>query len=139
LNIYEDITALIRIKGKLSSPSLGVDDCGFGGLPVVFVHSLAGNASQWSAQLEHLREERRAVALDLFGHGNSELPKDGDFAIESMARDLEIAVNELGIERFVLVGHSSGGTVAIAYAGMQTEKVAGLLLADPSRHEEGSS
>jgi len=124
--------ALIRVKGKLSSPSLSVDDCGSGGLPVVFVHSLAGNASHWSAQLEHLREERRAVAFDLRGHGNSELPKDGDFAIESMAGDLETVVIELGIERFVLVGHSSGGTVAIAYASMQTEKVAGLLLADPS-------
>jgi pimeloyl-ACP methyl ester carboxylesterase len=49
-----------------------------------------------------------------------------------MAGDLETVANELGIERFVLVGHSSGGTVAIAYASTRPEKVAGLLLVDPA-------
>ena len=124
--------ALILIKGKMSSPILCIDDGGSGGLPVVFVHSLAGNARQWSAQLEHLRKERRAVALDIRGHGNSESPKDGNFAIESLASDIDAVADELGLQRFVLVGHSSGGTVAIAYAGSHQEKVAGLLLADPS-------
>jgi len=124
--------ALIRIRGKMSSPILCIDDGGSGGLPVVFVHSLAGNARHWSAQLEHLRKERRAVALDIRGHGNSKSPKDGDFAIESLANDIGAVADELGLKRFVLVGHSSGGTVAIAYAGSHPEKVAGLILADPS-------
>jgi len=124
--------ALIRIRGKTSSPTLCIDDSGSGGLPVVFVHSLAGNTRHWSAQLEHLRKERRAVAFDIRGHGNSEPPKDGDFAIESLASDIDVVANEIGLKRFVLVGHSSGGTVAIAYAGSHPEKVAGLLLADPA-------
>jgi pimeloyl-ACP methyl ester carboxylesterase len=124
--------ALIRIKDKISSPNLNVDEGGSGGLPVMFVHSLAGNTRHWSAQLEHLRKDRRAVALDIRGHGNSESPKDGNFAIESMASDIGAVADELGLQRFVLVGHSSGGTVAIAYAGSHQEKVAGLLLADPS-------
>jgi pimeloyl-ACP methyl ester carboxylesterase len=123
---------LIRIKGKMSSLSLCVDDGGSGGLPVIFVHSLAGNTSHWSAQLEHLRKERRAVALDIRGHGNSESPKDGNFAIESLANDIDVVADELGLKRFVLVGHSSGGTVAIAYASAHPKKVTGLLLADPS-------
>lgn len=124
--------AIIRIKGKMSSPSLNVDDGGSGGLPVIFIHSLAGNTSHWSAQLEHLRMVRRAVAFDLRGHGNSESPKDGDFKIESLASDIDVVADELGLKRFVLVGHSSGGTVAITYAGSHPEKVAGLFLADPS-------
>lgn len=123
---------LIRIKGKMSSLSLNVDDGGSGGLPVLFVHSLAGNVSHWSTQLEHLRKERRAVALDIRGHGHSESPKDGDYAIESLASDIEVVAGELGLKRFVLVGHSSGGTVSIAYAGSNPEKVVGLLLVDPS-------
>lgn len=124
--------AIILIKGKRSSPGLNVDDGGSGGLPVMFVHSLAGNNTHWSAQLDHLRKGRRAVAFDLRGHGNSESPKEGDFAIESLASDIEFVADELGLKRFVLVGHSSGGTVAIAYAGSHPEKVAGLLLADPA-------
>lgn len=123
---------MIRIKGKMGSPSLNVDDGGSGGLPVILVHSLAGNTSHWSAQLEHLRKERRAVALDIRGHGRSESPKDGGFTIESLASDIEVVADELGLKRFVLVGHSSGGTVSIAYAGSHPEKIAGLLLVDPS-------
>ncbi len=101
-------------------------------LPVVFLHSLAGNASQWSAQLEHLRPERRAVALEWRGHGRSGAPADGDYSGPAAAFDVEEAVGWLGLERFVLVGHSGGGLVALQYAADHPERVAGLLLADPS-------
>jgi pimeloyl-ACP methyl ester carboxylesterase len=102
-----------------------------GSLPVVLVHSLAGNSSQWSAQLEHLHRARRAVALDLRGHGRSEPPRNGDYSIAGMAGDIAAVADTLGLERFVLVGHSMGGGVALAYAGKYPERVAGLVLVDP--------
>jgi pimeloyl-ACP methyl ester carboxylesterase len=110
---------------------LAVDDGGRGGLPVVLVHSTAGSSAHWSRQLEHLRPSRRTVALDLRGHGSSEPPKDGDFSIGSTATDVHAVVDALRISRFVLVGHSLGGGVALAYAGAHPERVAGLLLLDP--------
>ncbi len=106
-------------------------DGGIGGLPVVFLHSLGGNATQWSAQLEHLRPGRRAVALDWRGHGRSGAPPDGEYSVSAAAADVEGAVERLGLERFVLVGHSGGGAVALDYAGTHPERVAGLLLVDP--------
>ncbi len=109
-----------------------VDDDRAGSVPVIFIHSLAGNTQQWSAQLEHIRKTRRAIALDLRGHGQSAVPANGDYAIEAMAQDIRKVVDQLGVERFVLVGHSMGGSVAGAYAGAHPEQVAGLLLADPS-------
>lgn len=117
-----------------SSPvqSLHADDGGTGDLPVVLLHSLAGNASQWSAQLEHLRPRRRAVALEWRGHGRSGVPAGGDYDVPAMAADVEAAVNRLGVERFVLVAHSGGAVVALEYAGDHPERVAGLLLVDPS-------
>jgi pimeloyl-ACP methyl ester carboxylesterase len=112
---------------------LYADDGGTGDrLPVVFLHSWAGNASQWSAQLEHLRPHQRAVALEWRGHGRSGSPADGDFSIPAIAADVQAAVDRLGIGRFVLVGHSAGGLVALQYAGDHPERVAGLLLADPA-------
>jgi pimeloyl-ACP methyl ester carboxylesterase len=101
------------------------------GLPVVLVHSLAGNTNHWAAQLEHLRPSRRAVAIDLRGHGQSDRPKNGDYSIAGMAGDIAAVVDTLGLQRFVLVGHSMGGGVALAYAGAHPEQVAGLLLVDP--------
>jgi pimeloyl-ACP methyl ester carboxylesterase len=109
-----------------------IDDGGNGSVPVVFIHSLAGNTQQWSAQLSHVRTTRRAVALDLRGHGQSLSPENGDYAIESMAQDIQTVVDQLGIEKFILVGHSMGGSVAGAYAGAYPQRVAGLLLVDPS-------
>lgn len=124
--------ALICIESSASSPSLCVDDGGSGGIPVLFVHSLAGNSGHWSRQLEHLRENRRAIAIDLRGHGKSEPARDGDYSIEAMANDIDSAARTLGLARFVLVGHSMGGSVSIEYAGKHPEMVEGLLLADPS-------
>lgn len=110
---------------------LHADDGGTGDpLGVVFLHSLAGNGSQWSGQLERQRPERRAVALDWRGHGQA--PAEGDFSISTLAADVDKAVNRLGIERFVLVGHSAGGLVALEYAGDHPGRVAGLLLVDPA-------
>jgi pimeloyl-ACP methyl ester carboxylesterase len=112
--------------------ALSIDDGGRGGLPVIFVHSLAGNTSQWSAQLEHLRTSRRAIALDLRGHGRSKPPADGDYAIKSLAADIDTIVGRIGLAEFVLVGHSMGGIVALAYADDHPARVAGILLVDPA-------
>jgi pimeloyl-ACP methyl ester carboxylesterase len=65
----EQPTSVKQVAGP--SGSLHVDDGGSGGIPVVFVHSFAGSTEHWSAQLAHLRKTRRAVALDLHGHGQS--------------------------------------------------------------------
>ncbi|MEM7343153.1 MAG: alpha/beta hydrolase [Chloroflexota bacterium] len=109
-----------------------VDDDGVGEVPVVFIHSLAGNTSQWATQLNHIRTTRRAIALDLRGHGQSAPPTNRDYAIKSMAQDIQTVVDQLSLEKFILVGHSMGGSVAGAYAGAYAERVAGLLLVDPS-------
>jgi pimeloyl-ACP methyl ester carboxylesterase len=119
----------VRVRGPAGI--LAVNDGGRDGLPVLLVHSLAGNSAQWSGQLEHLRPTRRAVALDLRGHGRSEPPKNGDYSMAGMAADIEAAVDTLGMGKFVLVGHSMGGGVALTYAGTHPDRVAGLLLVDP--------
>ena len=111
---------------------LSVDDGGTGGMPVIFVHSLAGNTSQWSAQLGHLRKSRRAIAIDLRGHGLSRPPEDGDYSIEALVRDIDTVVRQIGVSEFVLVGHSMGGIVSLAYAHAHPGRVAGILLADPA-------
>jgi hypothetical protein len=62
-------------------------DAKSGRLPVLLVHSLAGNGGQWALQLDHLRRRRRAVAIDLRGHGESDPADDGDYSIPGLAGD----------------------------------------------------
>jgi pimeloyl-ACP methyl ester carboxylesterase len=111
---------------------LHVDDGGTGGLPVVFVHSAAGTTAHWQAQLDHLRRTRRALAIDLRGHGRSAPPRDGDYRIASLADDLRVVLETLALPRVVLVGHSLGGVVCAAFAGAHPRRVAGLFLLDPA-------
>src|SRR5262249_36056474 len=82
-------------------------------LPIVFIPSLAGTLRQWSAQLPHVRRTRRAVALELRGHGRSEPPRDRDYSIESMAADVDAVLTALQIPRVIVAAHSMGGGVAL--------------------------
>jgi pimeloyl-ACP methyl ester carboxylesterase len=108
--------------------ALYVDDDGAGGIPVILLHSFGGDSSHWATTLDHLRHHRRALALDLRGHGKSGRPRDMDYSLGAFVRDLEFVVKELKLERFVLVGHSLGAAVANAYAGKHPKQVAGLVL-----------
>lgn len=116
----------LMIKG--AAGNIHVNDGGESGIPVVFVHSFLGDTYQWSGQVDHLRSYRRAVAFDLRGHGKSDAPVNNDYSVESFVKDIEAVVDHLKLDRFVLVGHSMGGSAAIAYAGKNPERVAGLLL-----------
>jgi pimeloyl-ACP methyl ester carboxylesterase len=118
-----------RIAGPAGA--LAIDDGGKGGLPVVLVHSLAGSSAHWAGVLEHLRASRRAVAINLRGHGQSEPAKNGDYSIAGTVGDIAAAADQLKLRRFILVGHSLGGGVALDYAGAHPDRVAGLLLLDP--------
>ncbi len=112
---------------------LRVDDGGSGiALPVVFVHGLAGDRTLWRAQLDHFRKTRRALAVDLHGHGESAQETGGDYTIPSYVADLSAVAERLALGPFVLVGHSLGAAVASGYAAARPDRVAGLVLADPS-------
>lgn len=112
---------------------LFVDDGGEGDEPpVLFIHSLGGSAHQWAYQLDHLRPGRRAVALELRGHGRSDDSKGGGYGIADYAVDVLTVADELGLDRFVLTGHSLGGLVALDVASRYPERVLGLVLVDPS-------
>ncbi|HZD70860.1 MAG TPA: alpha/beta hydrolase [Actinomycetes bacterium] len=102
---------------------------------VVLLHGLASNARIWDGVASGLLEAPQpgplVVALDLRGHGESEQP-GGGYDFPTVARDLEIALESLGIERPVLVGHSWGANVALHVAAAATGAAvpAGLALVD---------
>ena len=121
---------MVADSGIVTGPAgaLRVDDGGQGGVPVLFVHSFAGDSSHWEKQLAHLRPYRRALAFDLRGHGISDASPDGSYEVDNFADDIAAVADALGLERFYLVGHSLGGAAALVYAGRHPDRVAGLLL-----------
>lgn len=116
-----------RVQG--AAGVLFVDDGGAGGIPVVFTHSFGGSTEHWKNQLAHLRQTRRVVAFDFRGHGQSDMPDNQQaYTADQLAEDISAVADSLNLGRFVLVGHSMGGSASIAYAGAHPEHVAGLVL-----------
>ncbi|MEM7581826.1 MAG: alpha/beta fold hydrolase [Acidobacteriota bacterium] len=103
-----------------------------GATPVLFVHGLAGRAEHWAPQLAAVGPGVRAVAIDLPGHGHSDAADEIDATIPTMAATIAAVADNLGLRRFVLVGHSLGAAAALHYAGQQPGRVAGLMLVDPN-------
>src|SRR4051812_47072954 len=81
---------------------------------VVLIHGLTGDLSLWflSQTIQTLSATRRVTAYDLRGHGYSDAPPTG-YTSADYAGDLFSLMDELGIERATLVGHSFGGVIAL--------------------------
>ncbi len=126
---HQENVSQLLIKG--AAGKIFVDRGGSGGVPVIIVHSLTGNTTQWQAQLDHLRQQLLAIAFDMRGHGKSDPAQDHDYSLAAMAQDVAAVVDSLGMTKFILVGHSYGGGVIAMYAGQHPERVAGLLFVDP--------
>jgi pimeloyl-ACP methyl ester carboxylesterase len=72
---------------------------------------------------------RRLVALDQRSHGLSDAPPTG-YGLDVLAADASHAIRELGLDRPIVVGHSWGGTVALALGATPTVPVSGMALMD---------
>ena len=96
--------------------------------PVVFVHGLGGS---WQNFLENIpraaAEGRRVIALDLPGHGFSDMPED-DISISGYGRTVNALCDELDIGEVVLVGNSMGGFVGAETAIQFPDRVERLVL-----------
>lgn len=100
-------------------------------LPVVFVHGMVETANIWDTQQARVAHSRRAIALDVRGHGDSAAPEDGNYAPVSCAADVLAVLDRLGLDRVAIVGHSFGACIALATAATAPQRIAQLILVDP--------
>jgi len=97
---------------------------------VVLVHGLASTARLWAPVAAALAaEDVGTVAVDLRGHGDSDLPDHG-FDTPTAADDLARVVRGLATGPVVLAGQSWGGNVVLRLAAHHPDLVAGLALVD---------
>lgn len=111
---------------------LEVDDGGHGAPAVLFVHSLGGRSAFWKPLLHHVRRRHRGAAFDLRGHAGSEADAGATWTLDDFAGDVIAVADGLGFERFALVGHSFGATVALAAAAAAPDRVVKQVLLDPA-------
>src|SRR4051794_30315020 len=119
---------------------IGYDEAGEGGhTPIVFLHGVGSDKSGWRPQLEHFAPERRAIAFDYPGYGESDSAPEGT-SRDDYASTILAAMSERKIDRAHICGLSLGGVVAIAMNHAWPERIASLILADSfAEHPEGQA
>jgi 3-oxoadipate enol-lactonase len=101
---------------------------------VLFVHGIGYTRRKWEPQIEPVaRAGYRAVRFDLRGFGESETP-EGTYTMNDFLGDLVRVVEELGVERFHLVGHSLGGMIAQRYVLDHPGHIESLTLVSTTSH-----
>ena len=111
----------VKIQGDHSLPT------------VVFLHGFTGTSSTWTEVSALLVEKFKVVAVDLTGHGKTTIPSDSSrYSMTEQIADLEALFTEMKLTKFILVGYSMGGRIALAYTNKYPERVTSLLLESAS-------
>jgi 3-oxoadipate enol-lactonase len=118
--------------------ALGYDGAGDGAMTaIVFLHGVGSDKSVWRPQLDHFGRERRSVAFDYPGYGDSDPAPEGTTRDDYAAAILS-AMAELGVDRAHICGLSLGGVVGIAMHAAAPERIVSLILADTfAAHPDG--
>lgn len=113
---------------KIMGAKIRYTDVGKGRV-VVLLHGFLENLEVWFGNhfAQELAKHYRIIAIDLPGHGKSECV-GYVHRMERMATVVKAVMDEIGLRRYVLVGHSMGGYVALAFAEKYPETVSGLCL-----------
>ena len=98
--------------------------------PIVCVHGYTGSADAFNALARHLQDHYRILALDVRGHGESAWSPTGAYSYADQAGDLAEFATRLGLDKFVLIGTSMGGIIAMAYAAEHAGRLSGLVIND---------
>jgi pimeloyl-ACP methyl ester carboxylesterase len=97
------------------------------GKAVVLLHGFLGSHKIWEQTIENLSTSYRVIAIDLPGHGGT-----ANFgyahSMDLMAKCVKAVMDHLRLKKYVLVGHSMGGYVALAFADLFPDHVRGLCL-----------
>jgi pimeloyl-ACP methyl ester carboxylesterase len=107
------------------------------GRPVVMIHGNAGDLHDFEfGALDLLARNYHAIAFDLPGHGLSKMPRQTNGKIQEQAVILHQALTALGIKNPILVGHSWGGAIALAYALLYPHEISALVLLAPAAYSD---
>ncbi len=105
------------------------DDVGRGSQTVVLLHGMACERAHMAGLTDHLATRFRCVNVDVRGHGESDKPLDA-YAMDDFHADLDTLIDELGLGRPIVMGHSFGGSIGLAYVHRDPSRVRALVMLD---------
>ncbi len=98
---------------------------------VVMIHGFTANKDNWNRLGKQLKDDMYMVVPDLPGFGNSDPAAIPDYTIEAQAERLKAFVDEIGLQRFHLMGNSMGGYIAAVFSAKYPDRVISQSLLAP--------
>jgi len=105
------------------------------GNAVVLLHGFLENTSMWKDVIPQLSKRNRVIAIDLLGHGKSDC-LGYVHSMELFAESVAAVLKHLRIRKCVIIGHSLGGYVALAFAKKYPQKIKGMCLMNSTSIED---
>jgi pimeloyl-ACP methyl ester carboxylesterase len=99
------------------------------GKPILCIHGITANCRSWDALAEVLAPEYHVMAMDLRGRGQSDKPSQG-YSLDYHLKDINCLLDDLGIDRVVIMGHSLGAFIGLAFAAQYPDRTDRLVLVD---------
>ena len=99
------------------------------GKPILCIHGITANCRSFDCPAVAMAGRYRVIAMDLRGRGFSDKPPTG-YSIENHIRDILALFNDLQIEKAVLMGHSLGAFIALAFTAQYPHRTDRLILVD---------
>ncbi|WP_111706910.1 alpha/beta fold hydrolase [Lutibacter citreus] len=97
------------------------------GSAIVLLHGFLENSSMWNSTVNILSTKFRVICIDLLGHGKTE-NLGYVHSMNDQAEMVKTVLNHLHLRKYMLVGHSMGGYIALAFGKLFPENVKGLCL-----------
>lgn len=98
------------------------------GQPLLILHGLFGHSDNWQTHAKKLAEYYQVILIDQRNHGHSEW--SDAFSYDLLAEDLHELVEEFGLHKIILLGHSMGGKTVMRYAQQHPETIDKLIVVD---------
>lgn len=105
-----------------------MSDNGKGHPTIIFLHYFGGSSGTWHLVVDLLSDRFRCICADLPGFGASADVAVTDYSVKSSALALGDSLSGLNAGKFILVGHSMGGKIALKYASMKPEGLQTVVL-----------
>lgn len=99
------------------------------GRPVFCVHGITANCRCWDVMADALSPTHRVLAMDLRGRGLSDKPDTG-YSIAHHINDIRAVLDDLGLEKVALMGHSLGAFISLVFGATFPERVDRIILVD---------
>jgi len=99
------------------------------GKTILCVHGITANCRSWDQMASTLTPRHKLIAMDLRGRGQSDKPPSG-YSIDHHIRDITGLLDRMGLDKVVLMGHSLGAFISLAYGAECPERVDRIILVD---------